>query len=145
MEQIKIVGYILWSDMKTISNIQYIIIRAYCRMWIVWRLTSLEASHKELIDVLEKQVLSVLYLWAPAWYSLLIQAEIRDLNHVLKCGLWIIYWDFYNTFAIALVKSGIISISEKLQKKLRNLLYGQLKIWSSQNGTRKANKVKRKD
>ena len=44
VEQMKLVGYQLRSDLKTISNTQYIIRRAWKRMWVVRRLKSLGAS-----------------------------------------------------------------------------------------------------
>ena len=60
VEQMKLVGYQLRSDLKTISNTQYIVRRAWKRMWVVRRLKSLGTSEKELLSVLRAQVLSVL-------------------------------------------------------------------------------------
>ena len=60
VDEIKIVGYIFRSDMKTKSNTSYIIKKAYKRMWLLRRLKTLGASRSQLIDVMNKQVLSVM-------------------------------------------------------------------------------------
>ena len=48
------------------------------------------ASRIRLLDVLQKQVLSVLNLRVPAWNYLLTEQEKEDLERVLKTGLRII-------------------------------------------------------
>ena len=60
VEEMKIVGFMLRSDLKTISNTIYIISEAYFRMWTLRRLKALGASRTRLIDILQKQFLSEL-------------------------------------------------------------------------------------
>ena len=67
VEEMKIVGVIVRSDLKTCSNTKYIIKKAYSRMWIIRRLKALGATRARLIDVLQKQVLSTLQLAILAW------------------------------------------------------------------------------
>ena len=62
VEEMKIVGFVLRSDLKTCSNTSYIVKKAYGRMWILRRLKALGASRTRLLDVLQKQILSVLNL-----------------------------------------------------------------------------------
>ena len=62
VEELKIVGYIFRSDMKTCSNTAYLTAKAYKRMWFLRRLKALGASTSQLLDTLEKQVMSVLWL-----------------------------------------------------------------------------------
>ena len=61
VEEIKIVGFMLRSDLKTSSNTKYIVKKAYARMWILRRLKALGAAVQDLLAVLQKQVLFVLY------------------------------------------------------------------------------------
>ena len=91
VDELKLVRYMFRSDLKTCSNTSYIIKKAYKRMWIVRRLRNLGAPTHQLLDVLGKQVLSVLFLGAPAWYGQLTIAGKTHLNRVLRCGLHIIY------------------------------------------------------
>ena len=107
VEEMKIVGFILRSDLKTVSNTRYIIKKAYSRMWIIRRLKALGASRHRLIDVLQKQVLSVLTLGVPAWDCMLTLEERTDLSRVLKTGLHIIWGAEFTNFAEMLKRSGL--------------------------------------
>ena len=115
VEELKLVGFMFRSDLKTCSNTSYIIKKAYKRMWIVRRLKSLGASTNQLLDVLNKQVLSVLFLGAPAWFGQLTVAEKTHLNRVLRCGLHIIYGDSYRSFNSALTRANMLSVTDQLQ------------------------------
>jgi hypothetical protein len=107
VEEMKIVGFQLRADLKTISNTRYIIKKAYSRMWIVRRLKALGAKRHRLIDVLQKQVLSVLTLGVPAWDCMLTEQERTDLSRVLKTGLRIIWGAEYTTFEDMLHRSNL--------------------------------------
>ena len=61
VEELKLVGYQLRSDLRTVSNTEYIVRRAWKRMWVVRRLKVLGSREKELLNVLRAQVLSVLH------------------------------------------------------------------------------------
>ena len=115
VDEMKLVGYMLRSDLKTCTNTSYIIKKAYKRMWIVRRLKSLGASTDQLLDVLNKQVLSVLFLGAPAWFGQLTIAEKTHLNRVLRCGLHIIYGHTYRSFSDALTRAHMFSVTDQLQ------------------------------
>ena len=123
VDEMKLVGYMLRSDLKTCSNTSYIIKKAYKRMWIVRRLKSLRASTNQLLDVLNMQVLSVLFLGAPAWFGQLTTAEKTHLNRVLRCGLHIIYGDTYRSLTDALTRAGMLSVTDKLQNMTTQFAY----------------------
>ena len=116
VDELKVVGYILRSDMKTCSNTAYLTAKAYKRMWLIRRLKNLGASTSQLVDSLQKQVLSVLWLGAPAWYCQLTQIEKIDINRVAKVGLKIIYGNMYLGFENALLLSGIRKPTLQLEK-----------------------------
>ena len=107
VDKVKIVGFMLRNDMKTCSNTKSITTKAYKIMWLIRRLKAMGASTTQLLDCLQKQILSVLWLGAPAWYCMLIQYEKNDLYRVLKVGLRIIYGDSYGGFENALLLSMI--------------------------------------
>ena len=93
VEETKIVGFILRSDLKTTSNTNYNIGMAYRRMWIICGLKALGDSRARLLDVLQKHVLSVLHLAVTAWDCFLTCQE-----RVLKTGLRIIWGNDYTTY-----------------------------------------------
>ena len=102
VEEIKLVGYQLRSDLRTISNTQYIVKRAWKRMWVVRRLKALGASEQELLSVLRAQVLSVLQFATPAWSTLLTVQESNQIESVLRTGLYLVYGEKYRSFSWAL-------------------------------------------
>ena len=85
-------------------------------MWLVRRLKNLGASTSQLVDSLQKQVLSVLWLGAPAWYCQLTLSEKHDIDRVAKVGLKIIYGDMYQGFENMLLISGIRKPTLQLQR-----------------------------
>jgi hypothetical protein len=116
VKELKVVGFIFWSDMKTCSNTAYLTAKAYKRMWFLRRLKALGASTAQLLDALEKQVFSVLWLGAPAWACQLTIAEKRDFDRVAKVALRIIYGDSYDGFENALLKSQTVKPTARLTK-----------------------------
>ena len=120
VDEIKVVGYIMRNDMKTSSNTAYLIAKAYKRMWIIRRLKDLGASTAQLIDSLQKQVLSVLWLGAPAWFCQLTQCEKADIDRVAKVALRIIYGDKYGGFESALHRSALCRPTLQMAKMTHN-------------------------
>ena len=102
--------------MKTYSNTSFITGKAYKRMWLLRRLKALGATNEQLIDTLQKQILSVLWLGAPAWYCLLTQAEKTDIDRVGKVGMKIIFGEHYCGFENSLQLSGISRPTDSLAK-----------------------------
>ena len=113
----KIVGYILRSDLKTCSNTEYIVKKAYGRMWILRRLKALGASRRRLIDVLQKQVLSTLQLGVPAWDCMLTEQEKVDIERVLKTGLKIIWGQDFSTFE-EVIKEGNLKTLRQVREQI---------------------------
>ena len=116
VDEMKIVGYVMRSDMKTISNTSYLTAKAYKRMWLIRRLKALGASITQLVDSLQKQVLSVLWLGAPAWSCQLTQGEKKDFDRVAKVGMKIIFGANYIGFENALQSTNILKPTDQFTK-----------------------------
>jgi hypothetical protein len=116
VEELKLVGYQLRSDMRTISNTEYIVKRAWKRMWVVRRLKALGASEKELLNVLRAQVLSVLQFATPAWSTLITGQESNRIESVLRTGLYLVYGDRFQSFSWALREAKMSSMKEQRKK-----------------------------
>ena len=91
-------------------------------MWILRRLKALGAKRHRLIDVLQKQVLSVLTLGVPAWDCMLTEQERTDLSRVLKTGLRIIWGSEYTTFEDILKKSNLKDLQDVRNKIVRKFI-----------------------
>ena len=64
VQEMKIVGFVMRSNMRTCSNTEYLIKKAFKRMWLIRHSKGLGANMGQLVDALQKQVLSVLWLGA---------------------------------------------------------------------------------
>ena len=115
VEEHKILGNIIRSDMKTISNTEYICKRAYKKMWLLRRLKSMGCPVPELLDVLRQQVISICEGSVPFWGPMITKSESNMLERCLKTGLHIIYQEQYITFDQVLKLAGMRSL------KLRRL------------------------
>ena len=110
VEEYKILGTIIRSDMKTISNTEYICKKAYARMWILRRLKALGCPIPELLDVLKQQVLSICEGNVAYWGPMITQEESNMLERCLKTGLHIIYQERYITFQQVLLLANMKSL-----------------------------------
>ena len=134
VEEMKLVGYQMRSDLSTKSNTKYIVGRAWKRMWIIRRLIALGASVPDLLKVLRCQVLSVLQFAVPAWTTMISQAESRIIESVQKTGLYLIYGAKYRSYSWALKESAMKSQVEQRNSIFKNLLSLVLGARSSASG-----------
>ena len=90
VEEMKLLGVQITSDMKWNKNTNYITKKAFQRLWMIQRLKQMGASVEELIDVYSKQVRSVLEYAAEVWHSVLTVANRTSIERVQKASLAII-------------------------------------------------------
>ena len=120
VEEMRILGLIIRADMKWSSNTEYIVARAFSRLWVLRRLKALGASQCDLIDVFIKQVRSVVELAVPAWHSGLTKSETMDIERVQRAALYIILGSGFTTYGDALKHFGLDTLHvrrENLCKK----------------------------
>ena len=113
VEEMKILGVLMRSDMKWSSNTKYIVNKAYHRLWIIRRLKMHGAEPVDLLDVYQKQVRSVLELGVPAWHPGLTQSDALDIERVQKAALHIILGADYLSYSNALKATNLKSLSSR--------------------------------
>ena len=118
VEEHKILGQIIRSDLKTISNTEYICKRAFKRMWILRRLKSLGCPKAELLEVLQQQIISICEVGVPFWGPMITATESSMLERCLKTGLHIILQDEYTSYEQALKQTNM----KTLQARRLNLI-----------------------
>ena len=102
VDEIRLLGLIIRSDLKWISNTSNMVAKANKRLWILRRLSNLGASQIDLVDIYTKLIRSVLELAVPAWQGGLSQAEKQDIERVQKCACNIILGSEYISYRSAL-------------------------------------------
>ena len=110
VDEMRLLGITLRSDMKWNSNTEQMLLRAYKRLWSLRRLKGMGATLEDLKDVYVKQVRSVLELAVPAWNGALKQTDIKDIERVQKTALHIMLGGSYNDYKSALDIVGLESL-----------------------------------
>ena len=109
----KLLGVIISEDLSFRSNTEFIVSKAYKRIWILKRLKKLGASTDQLLDVYIKQVRCILELAAPVWHSSLTSEENLLIERVQKNALRIIYGNNYENYQKALNMASLVTLEER--------------------------------
>ena len=84
IEQTKLLGVILSSDLSWAANTEYIVKRCLNKTWMLRRLKRLGASQDDLLEVYIKQVRSLAEYGVPVWNSSLTGEDIVSLERIQK-------------------------------------------------------------
>ena len=113
VEQIRLLGVVIRSDLKWCDNTEYMVKRGYKKLWILRRLKALGAGPEELLDLYVKQIRCLLELAAPAWHGSLTITERADIERVQKCAIRIILGNAYENYGNALEMTGLDSLETR--------------------------------
>ena len=113
VEEIKLLGVMLTSDLSWAANTRYIVGRCNSKIWMLRRLKKLGASSEDLLEVYFKQIRSVAEFAAPVWNSALTGDDIINLERLQKTVLHIILGDQYKSYNSALKLTGLARLSER--------------------------------
>jgi hypothetical protein len=116
VEEMRLLGVVIQSDLKWTSNTEQMMVKGYKRLWSLRRLKGMGASLDDLKDVFIKQVRSVLELAVPAWNGALNQTDKKDIERIQKTALHIMLGDSYQSYVNALDKDGLESLDDRRHK-----------------------------
>ena len=116
VEQTKLLGVIISSDLSWTANTEYITKRCNKKTWMLRRLKNLGASQNDSLDVYIKQVRSLAEFAVPAWNSSLTGDDIVNLERIQKTALHIILGQEYKSYNSALKTTGLEKLSERRKK-----------------------------
>ena len=116
VEEVKLLGVILRSDMSWKSNTEAIVQKAFKKLWMVRRLKVMGASDEVLLDVYQKHVRSVLELAVPAWHGAIPQTDRNEIERVQKAAHHIILGDKYLSYKCALKTTGMETLESRRDK-----------------------------
>ena len=122
VEIFKLLGVMIRSDMKWWDNSDYICQKGYSRLWILRRMKALAlgASETELLDVYQKQVRCVLELAVPVWQPALTKKEQTQIDSDVRCALYIILGDNYESYDNALESLECDNLNQRRIKLCEN-------------------------
>ena len=102
VEEMRVLGVIVTSDMKWAANTHHMVTRANKKLWVLRRLKKSGASEEDLVDIYCKQVRSLLELAVPAWHGGLNNVDQLDIERVQKSACHIILDSNYISYRNAL-------------------------------------------
>ena len=116
VEQTKLLGLIISSDLSWNANTDYIVDRCNKKLWMIRRLKKLGADTVDLIEVYCKQIRSILEFGVPVWNASLTGDNITQLERIQKTALHIIYGEGYKSYKCSLKMSGLEKLSDRRRK-----------------------------
>ena len=134
VEETRLLGLTIRSDMKWTSNTNNMVKKASKRLWVLRRLKFLGASYSDLIEVYTKQIRCVLELAVPAWQGSISLVEKEDLERIQKCATHIILGENYTTYQNALITLDLDSLEQRrntlaLKFALKSEKHDKFKAW----------------
>ena len=116
IEETKLLGVVIRSDLGWSSNTNYIVARANKKLWFLRRLKKLGASQDDLKDVFVKQIRSILEFAVPVWHNALVGEDRLQIERVQKSALRIILGDKYISYTSALKSIKLETLFKRRQK-----------------------------
>ena len=104
VEETKLLGLIVRSDLAWTSNTEYIVKRANKKLWCLRRLKSLGAETADLKDVYIKQIRCLLEYAVAVWQPSLTNEDRIKIERVQKSALSIILGQKYKSYESALLE-----------------------------------------
>ena len=113
VEQIRLLGVTIRSDLKWTSNTADVVKRAANKLWLLRRLKKFGANREELVDLYSKYCRSILEFAVPVWHSTITVYESNSIERVQKMALYIILGDEYRNYESALEKLGLETLDSR--------------------------------
>ena len=98
VEEARILGIIISSDLKWTANTDYIISRAMKNIWVLRRLKNLGLDKSIILDVYQKEIRSILEFGAPIWNGNISQYDSNRIEQVQKKVFRLILENSYNSY-----------------------------------------------
>ena len=116
VEEFKLLGVKITSNLKWEANTEYITKKAYKRLWMLRRLKNLRMNTRSLVKVFSTQVRSVLEFGAVTWHPMLTLQNSKAIERVQKSALAIILSPNYISYDEALAKTELERLDKRREK-----------------------------
>ena len=113
VDEVRLLGLIIRSDLKWVSNTDNMVTKANKKLWILRRLKYLGAEVSDLVDIYMKQIRSILDLAVPVWHDSITLAEQTDIERIQKSATYIILGECYVSYREALKSLGMETLKSR--------------------------------
>ena len=116
VDEVRLLGLIIRSDLKWVSNTENMVSKANKKLWILRRLKYLGAEVGDLVDIYTKQIRSILELAVPVWHDSITLAEQTDIERIQKSASYIILGECDVSYGEAMRSLGLESLKSRRDK-----------------------------
>ena len=102
VEEFKLLVVVIRSDLSWHANTDYMVGRAYKKIWCLKRLKQLGAKPSDLMDVYIKQIRCLLEFAVTVWHPSLTNEDRLKIERVQKAALYVIMGQEYRSYRTAL-------------------------------------------
>ena len=120
IDEAKLLGVIISSDLLWNKNTKNITRKAYMRMGILHRLNEYDVPIEDLVLIYILYIRSVLEQSAVVWHSSLTEDNRNDLERVQKTALKVILKNKYHTYEYALQKTNLEALETRRESLCLN-------------------------
>ena len=116
VEEMKLLGVTIRSDLKWSSNTENMVKRALNKLLIIRRLKNLGANEEELVYMYIKQCRSILEFCVPVWHGAKTNNERLEIERVQKGSLHLILGEKYVNYKNALELTNLETLEDRRNK-----------------------------
>ena len=116
VEETKLLGVIMSSDLKWKRHINYMKKDCYSRMWALRRMKEVGATISDMLEVYTLQIRCQTELGCPAWNGSLTKDDIAQIERIQKTALRIILGTQYVSYENALKITKLTKLDMRREK-----------------------------
>ena len=118
MNETKLLGVYITSDLKWTKNTEMLVIRAYKRMIMLHRLIQFNPPQSDLVTIYKLYIRSILEQSCHVWHYSLTQEDVTDLERVQKVACKVILQENYESYDQALDLLDLETLFNRREKLL---------------------------
>ena len=111
VEETRLLGVVLSSDLRWQANTTALCSRAMARMWLLRRMKALKLDPEFILDYYLKEVRSLAEQGVPIWNSGLNKSQVKEIEKIQKVALKIILGQQYESYTSACLRFGLQKLS----------------------------------
>ena len=113
VEETRLLGQVLTSDLKWYANTKSIYSKAISKMWLLRRMKIMQMDPKIIFDYYQKEIKVLAEQGVIIWNSGLTKGQERDLEKIQKVAFKIILADDYGSYELALSFCGAQKLTDR--------------------------------
>ena len=113
IDETKLLGTIITSDLKWEKNTEMLVKKAYQRMRIIQKLKSFKVARSDLVTIYILYIRSILELNCPVWHFSLTNEDETNIERVQKVACYLILHEDYENYGKALVTLGLTTLKAR--------------------------------